>query len=255
MKYLLLTGCMALCLFGCGGGGDGGTVFSAPTPVVTASPGGYWIGADTELEPVVMLVSELGDFHVFRWLFDRSVGTLSVNESDTVNGALGISGMPGGQSSSGLTDCKLTGSVNERVSMLLDVRCRNTQDQEVLTTLSVEYDTRYDRESSLSTIAGNYRFDIGNVFNITGDGQIFSQEGQAGCITLGDVWLIDDRFNAYEIELIFIECPGVDRTLYYETLTGLAMLDNTVTPERLIYSVSGETENNFVVISGWADRL
>lgn len=255
MKYLL-TGCMTLWLFGCGGGGgDGGAALSTPTPVEVASPGGYWIGADSELEPVVMLVSELGDFHVFRWLFDESVGSLSVNDSDTVNGVLGISGMPGGQSSSGLTDCKLTGSVNERVSMLLDVRCRSSQDQEVLTTLSLEYDTRYDRESSLSTIAGNYQFDIGNVFNIAGDGQIFSQEGQTGCITLGEVSLIDDRFNAYEIELIFIECPGLDRSVYYETLAGLAMLDNTVTPERLVYSVSGTAEENFVVISGWADRL
>ena len=202
-----------------------------------------------------MLVSEKGDFHIFRWLFDDSVGVLSVNDADTVNGVLGISGVPGVVNASGQTDCKLTGSVNERVSMLLDVRCRDSQEQEVLTTLSVEYDTRYDRESSLSTMAGNYQSDIGNVFNIAGDGQIFSQEGQTGCITLGEVSVIDDRFNAYAIELIFIGCPGLDRTVYFETLAGLAMLDDTVTPERLVYSVSGQAEENFVVISGWADRL
>ena len=254
MKYLL-TACMALCLFGCGGSGSSGTVSSTPAPVEVSSPGGYWIGVDSELEPVVMLVTERGDFHIFRWLFDDSVGVLSVNVSDTVNGALSISGVLGVQFSSGMTDCKLTGSVSERVSMLLDVRCRDTQEQEVLTTLSVEYDTRYDRDSSLSTIAGNYQFDIGNVFNIAGDGQIFSQEGQTGCITLGEVFAIDDRFNVYDIELIFIECPGLDRSVFYETFAGLAMLDDTVTPERLVYSVSGTADENFVVISGWADRL
>lgn len=255
MKYLL-TGCTALCLFGCGGGGGGSGAVS-PTPASTdiASPGGYWIGADSELEPVVMLVSERGDFHMFRWLFDASVGILSVRDSNTVNGSLGISEVPGVQSSSGLSDCKLTGSVNERISMFLDVRCRDSQEQAVLTTLSVEYDSRYERNSSLSTIAGNYQFDIGNVFNIAGDGQIFSQEGQTGCITLGEVSIIDGRFNAYAIELIFIECPGLDRSIYYETMNGLAMLDNSVTPERLVYSVSGTTEENIVVISGWADRL
>lgn len=222
---------------------------------MNASPGGLWIGVDSNAEPVAMLTSEEGLFYFLSGPFDDSTGLLGIMNGDSVNGVMGNPENSGDIGSSGRTDCKLTGSVNERVSMLLDVRCRGSQEEEVLTTLSLEYDPRYERSSSLEQVAGNYQLDFGSVLNIAGDGMIFSQDGRTGCMTIGEVKIIDPRFNVYEIEMIFIECPGVDRLVYHETLFGIAMLDETFTPERLIFSVSDVIEEKLIVISGWADRL
>ena len=61
------------------------------------------------------------------------------------------------------TDCKLSGSIVERSSMTLDVQCRTEENQQVITTLNLNYDIRYQRDSALATIAGNYDYSAGTV--------------------------------------------------------------------------------------------
>jgi len=102
----------------------------------------------------------------------------------------------------------------------------------------LNYDSLYDRDSSLSVIAGNYN-DDGLVLNIAANGVIFEQDPATACIINGQVAIIDSQFNAYDVSMTFSNCVGNFAILNGVTLTGLGILDNTVTPEELTFVMTG----------------
>jgi hypothetical protein len=254
MKHLVIF-CLALALVGCDGSSNSGTRSAVPNSVANASPGGFWVGMDSNSEAVEILAAEDGVFFFQRGPFADSVGVLGVANGDSINGVMDVTQQYGDFGAAGRVECKLTGSVNARISMLLDVRCRSSQDKEILTTLFLEYDPRYDRGSSLQQITGSYLFDFGSVINITGDGMIFGQDSQTGCLATGKITILDPRFSVYEIALNFATCPGVDSELYNQSMIGLALLDETLMPERLVFSVSGVVNEDLSVFTGGAERL
>lgn len=60
------------------------------------------------------------------------------------------------------------------------------------------------------------------------------QDADTGCVINGQVSIIDERFNAYRAQYTYVNCTGQYAALNGRQFRGLASLDNTVTPERVV---------------------
>jgi hypothetical protein len=256
MRSIIFFGVAAL-IVACGGGsgGDGSTNAVSPPSIPNASPGGYWVGTDSDNESVVALADEDGLFYFLDGRFENASGLLSVSNIDSIRGAFSLTQPPGIPDPTLGSDCKLDGSIVERTSMTLDASCKASGDQQVLTTFTFAYDARYERESSLTTIAGNYDYDVGGILNIAEDGTVFSQDDVTGCITNGRVLLNNPAFNVYNIAMQYTDCSRLDPAVHREQMFGIATLDNNVSPEQLLIIVTARIEESTVAIASAADRL
>jgi hypothetical protein len=122
-------------------------------------------------------------------------------------------------------------------------------------TFTLTYDPLYDRDSSLATIAGNYREPNGTVVTVDANGNIFSQDATTGCVLNGRASVIDSRYNAYHVEYTFASCTGQLTALNGVTFTGLATLDNTTPPEQAIVAVTAQAGNASLGLIEVLDRI
>jgi hypothetical protein len=256
-----LVAFLAFTIVACSGGGGSSGVGSSGVGsndlaiFSIASAGGLWIGVDSEANPVELLVNEEGFFFFLAGPLVKGTGVLTLTSSESLRGVVVLPNEFDNSDFVTRSDCKLTGVIEERVSLTLDVRCRDSQLSGDLTTLSLAYDVRYDRDSSLSIVAGNfYHYRNGSVLNIAGDGTVFSQDG-ASCLTNGRITVMNSTYNVYRIDLQFYGCPGLDSGVYGEIFSGLALLDDTATPERLTFALSNSRSDQYITILNWADRL
>jgi hypothetical protein len=237
-----------------------------PPSVENASPGGFWVGTDSDGEEVIAIIGEDGLFYFLAGRFKAGSGLVAVSNGEFVHGNFLLPRedsfiSPNEELS---PDCNLNGSVAERNLMTLDVKCKTEEDQQVLTTLTLNYDARYELESSLAIITGNYKYTIGMVLSIDASGFVFGQDAVTGCVINGHVAVINTDFNLYDIGWSNTSCMGQDSELNGRVFDGLALLDNTVIPNQLIIAVSsiiegsifsGNTEELFVSIISFAERL
>ena len=241
MRYLAVIA--ALTIAACGGGGaDGGDNGSdAPTPQpVNQSVGGIWEGTDSDGDTIVGLVTEDGVFH-FIDPFGQGFGTASVSNGDQVSANYTYVADLGTTFSDGTTSasCTITGTIAERQSLMVDSECTSTQGNVHQTSVTMVYNSIYDRDASLATIAGQYN-DLGTVLNIDSAGVLFEQDASSGCILNGQVSVVNPSFNAYEVEFLVEACGAENEELNGTTWSGIATLDNTVSPEELIFGVVGD---------------
>ena len=109
------------------------------------------------------------------------------------------------------------------------------------TTVSTIYDAIYERGSSLDTVAGVYTtFDIfgdPSSFAIDANGAI-SGQSNSGCVTNGQVAIIDGLFNAYDVSLVVSDCAALNGS--YDGL-GITQ-DSDATDDEFPFAVfSGQT--------------
>lgn len=232
---------LAICsflMFGCGGGGS--PALSVPPPVANQSPGGIWIGIDSLGQEILALVTETGRFHFIADLSTQGSGILSVSNGNDVAGNFQLVTELGFvfQDGTTLADCALSGTVNERQTMTVTVNCTTTAGLQTQATATLTYDVLYERNSSLATIAGMFD-DGGLVITIAADGTIFEQDPISGCVTNGQVNIINSAFNAYDIEFGFSNCTGLFAILNGTSFVGIGTLDNTGIPEVAIIGATG----------------
>ncbi len=255
-RFLCVLSLAAICV-ACGGGGGG----AAPTPqppVVNASPGGIWEGIDSDGDSVVALVTETGRFHFIDEFGNQGSGILNVSNGNDVSGnfqfvtPFGIT-FPDGTT---LADCTLSGTVTERGTMTVTVNCTTTAGLQDLITVTLNYNVLYERDSSLATIAGMYDDGSGIVTEIASDGTISEQDPVSGCVTNGQVSVIDiGAFNLYDVEFGFSNCTGQFAIFNGTSFVGLATLDNTVAPEALIVAATGDVAGTLVSFFSVSERL
>jgi len=252
---------LAFTIVACSGGssssglGSNGLAILSVSGQTIASPGGLWTGVDSDTNPVTLLVNEEGIFFFLRGPLLKGTGILDATSSESLRGVMVLPNEFDNSELESRLDCKLTGVIEERVSLTLDVKCRDSQTTGILMTLTLGYDARYDRDSSLSTVAGNfYNFQNGSVLNIVDDGTVFSQDG-ANCLVNGRIYVANSTYNVYSISLLFTNCSGLDSGANGDSFSGLALLDDTVTPERLIFGLWNDTADQYVAMLSWADRL
>lgn len=238
-------------------GGGGGDFAPPPPPVTNASPGGFWIGTDSSGGDILAVVTETGRFH-FLTLADLSQGSgiLSVSNGNNVNGNFQLVTQLGRVFADGTTlaDCTLAGTVTERQTLTVTVNCTTTLGLQQQSTATLSYDNGYDRDSSLATIAGNFQ-GISAVLNITSGGVIFSQDAATGCVINGQVNIIDAAYGAYDFGFTYGNCLGQAAILNGSSFSGIAALDNTVNPEALIVTATGEVAGVLVSFIQILDRI
>jgi len=254
-RYLYVLIWTVFCV-SCGGGGGGAAPF-VPPPVINASPGGIWTGIDSDGDLVIALVTETGRFNFLDEFGNQGSGILSVSNGNDVAGnfqlvtPLGIT-FPDGTT---LADCTLSGTVSERLTMTVTADCTTMAGLQDQITVTLDYETIYERDSSLATIAGMYNDGSGIVTEIASDGTIFEQDPVSGCVTNGQVNIIDPAFNAYDVQFGFSNCTGQFTNLNGTSFVGIATLDNTVTPEALIVAATGDVAGTLVSFVSVSERL
>jgi len=110
-------------------------------------------------------------------------------------------------------------------------------------TFTLEYDALYDRDSSLATIAGNFKQANGTVVSIDAAGNVFSQDATSGCVVNGKVSVIDSRYNAYRFEYTVSSCSSELGVMNGATFSGLGTLDNTVSPEQAVIGLTHQSNS------------
>ncbi len=239
---------LVITLFGCGEGGS----FA---PAANQALGGIWEGTDSDGTEIVALSTDSGRFHWLAETGDQGFGTGSVSGSAvtlnyTLVAPLDFTLFDGSASAT----CSGTGTIQERQTLAVTVDCTTSLGGTLSTSASLTYNSLFDRDSALSVIAGNYE-DEGLVFNINADGVIFEQDPIFGCVLGGKVTIIDPNFNAYDVSLSVSNCVGQASILNGSTFTGLAILDNTESPEVLFAGLTGTVAGVTFAIVFALDRI
>jgi len=255
-------------LSACGGGSSS----SDPPPAqpMSQSAGGIWTTQYTvtsgpnagDMIKGLAIVSENGTFYYAsrdqnNGCTDIGFGQASVTGSSisgnvdfalaTIAAGTGVNTTctyPDGSTSGSGT---ISGTLTQRSAMTLTA----TGTTSMGTALGSETDTwtfssDYDTPSSLATIAGNYT-DGGDTLSIDGNGVIFEQDPTTGCVINGHASLINTQYNAYSLSVTFSSCTGSAAAANGVTMTGLAALDQTVSPAVLDFGISATANGNFVV--------
>lgn len=197
------------CPSGGGNGGDTDPPSPSPPPAVTnASPGGIWEGLDSDGGEVIALVTETGRFHFIDEFLSQGSGTLTVSNGNDVAGNFQLATELGFTSPDGTTlaDCTLSGTVIERQSMTVAVDCTTTTGLQDQVMVALTYNALYERDSSLATVAGTYDDGTGIETDIAADGTIFGTDPVSGCVTNGQLSVIDSAFNAYDVQFAINNC-------------------------------------------------
>jgi len=226
------------------------------------SAGGIWT-ATIPNGTALMLVSETGEFFFYETAMGNNctelyAGTLSVSATDTVSGSGVFSPSPSaavcGVSAESAT---FTGTVVPYSTMTL-----TSMNGGISTTLNWTNNTSlYNVPSSLATIAGSWLTpELGsNTLAISATGVISGVDAASGCVINGQVFLITPSFNAYSFTETYSNCASVPADLSNSPLTvadlngtpvtGLASIDNTVTPNLLNTWLEFPTSSDGTIIA------
>jgi len=214
---------------GCGGNSSAppsSPPISPPVPA-TQSPGGQWLGLDSQARLVNLLISEKGDLRGFVHIGTGmeppffTTGTVSVTNGDDLAGAMRGQdllspppiNLPGGPIALPLPtiiSCSLSGTVVEHTRFTAQISC--SDDDALIYDESVVLMSQpgYQNGSSLDAIAGNYTLASNpatNTLNITTDGTVFGMyDNGPSCTVNGLVSIIDDRFSLLEVNWTLSMC-------------------------------------------------
>lgn len=246
----------ALVLAACGGGSPPDPPPAQP-PDLALSPGGHWFALQDGAQ-ALFYISETGTVRAIVETAPATVpliggGTVTVTPSGAVNGSL----RAGTQSPmDGEVGCALSGTLEERMALDLQVTCSDDAGIVYDEGLSLSPQTGYAVDTSLAEIAGNYTKPIvpapnTNSLNIAGDGTIFGiwDSGQQ-CTVNGQVSVIDPEYNLLHVEWRFSGCTGF--LPYYDgaELAGFALRETSSSWPAGTYRfvLTGSSDDGFAAV-------
>lgn len=209
VSVIALALLVASCGGGSGGDDDGGNGSPAPTPEPT-NAAGIWEGTavtgNLTLD-VLGIVTEQGEG---RFLDENGtqyvIDTLAGNDGDisltfTAIAEVGFTFIDGSTIATG----ELSGSVTETSSFSGEYTLSTGETG----TMSLTYDTIYERDSSIDKLTGLWDEQFG-VMSVDPSGAFFMQDS-FGCVYDGEASIIDPEFNAYSLSMTVSSCgAGVD---------------------------------------------
>lgn len=239
MRYLILA--LTLSLYACSGENS--------WPGDDQEMGGIWVGPD-----YVLFVAEDGRSIWWDPVDDNFGEGSTTTKIDDVSLSFNMRG-PGGP---GPAVCEGNGTIAGRQSMTMTIECVIAEgDTFSIPQSTLAYDTIYNRDSSMATIAGLYDvFENGTeILDINEDGTLFSQDAVTECHTNGRVGIIDPNYNLYDLSATLTECGVGFEDLNELTSSGFVVLDNESVPgsEYLIYV--GISENGGEIFGVWFEAL
>jgi hypothetical protein len=246
-------------LSGCGGGGS-----SDPAPpVVNKSVGGIWSYSGTQNGVSVTsktVVLEDGEFYaISKNLSNNCVGIvhgqLTVSNGDQVTGSgiaelVQYSTLPNVNAGCIYSDGSNAGTFNVTAGTVVQQSTltvtsqltTNNGTQLAANSATFAFDPLYLQGSSLAQIVGNYTAPSGATLTIGADGSVFEQDPSSGCVINGSVSLVDAAYDAYRFTITYASCVGSASLANGTTVSGLAVVDSTVSPTELdIAGASGGT--------------
>ncbi len=243
-KSFALSVFISIAVSACGGGGggsSGGGTSGGGNPVVNASPGGIWSGTNTATGlPVLGLVSENGLGHFLQQDGVQYFGNVTTSGNNVTANYTGVvpygsSFVDGSLSGTGT----ITGTIVERSSLSLQTSFKTAAGNSSSGTMNLTFNPLYNLDSSLATIAGNWRDpDTLAVINVNSNGVVFAQDNVSGCVVNGQIGIINSNYNAYTVSYTYSSCRGFYSSLNATTATGLGALDNSVSPNVFIIGVT-----------------
>ena len=229
--------------------GNGESKLSGPLPSeppADQSVGGIWEGVDTDAMTIVALSTESGRIRFINDTWRQGVGTATVDDTSVTIGYTLVprfeAVLPDGSQSA---LCVATGTVHERQSLDLTTDCTTESGMASSSSVTLTYNGLYDRDSSLSAIAGTYD-DFGSILTIDSNGLLFEQNASTGCVLNGQIDLIDGEYNVYDMAIDISACRDVREIFNGSTFTGLATLDNSGNPEVLFAGLTGAVDGVIV---------
>jgi hypothetical protein len=258
-------------LAACGGGGGGGGSSTVSSNNSNQSPGGIWTSQYTvtagpntgDMIKAVAIVSENGDLYFAARNQNNGCAEVGFGQAsvtgNSISGNVDVAIVqytttPGVNTTCAYQDGStsgmgtISGTVAQRSSMTLSVSGTTSMGMALGSeTETWTFSSSYDTASSLATVAGNYN-DGGDTLSIDGNGVIFEQDPATGCVTNGQISPIDTQYNAYSISLTPSNCTGGAAVINGVTFTGLATLDQTVSPSQLDFGVSASINGSFAVV-------
>ena len=230
-------------LTGCGGGN---TVGGGGTSPNNGTPGGIWHGNESVSGlQVTGIVDESGNFNFVRGDGVQYVGLAAVSgQSLTANVEgivpLGFVFADGSAHGTGT----ITGTLQARQTINTSTKFTTDFGAVSTGTLNLTFDALYNRPSSLTTLSGNFTNTANSVVvTVSSNGALFSQDSVSGCVLNGTASVINATYNAYRVTFDYANCVGQASALNGVQFSGLATLDNTVVPERIIAGVTGQSGN------------
>ena len=228
-----------LTIAGCGGGsgagGNSNTQVNSPPLVTNASPGGIWRGASSASGlQVIGLIDEAGEFHFIQSDNVQYVGTAITSGSSVSANFEGFTQVGTAfpdQTTHGTGT--VSGSIQQRSSLTLNTQFKTDGGTASTGTLNLTFDSLYNRTSSLATIGGNYSSN-GETVTVDSNGNVFAQDPTSSCVTNGTVSIINATYNAYKVQFSYANCTGQYSVLNGLQFSGMAILDNTQSPEHAI---------------------
>jgi hypothetical protein len=237
---------VAFLLTSCGNGGNSTVLGGGGASTANATPGGIWRGNESVSGlQVTGLVDESGNFHFLRADGVQYVGTAVVTGDSLTANIQGI--VPVGfvfSDGSHHGTGSITATIQARKTIAATTQFQTDLGSSSAGTLNLTFDAVYNRASSLTTLSGNFTNPANNVVLSVGtDGTLFSQDATSGCVLNGSASVINTSYNAYKVQFDYANCVGQASALNGVQFTGLATLDNTVVPERIIAGVTGAANN------------
>jgi len=265
-------------LSACGGGSGSSSDSSSPPPPTSQSPGGIWTvqyteGSGPNTGDTIQgkaLVTETGDFfyggiNTANGCAEIGFGTLAVKGSSVSGTAntsvVTFSTVPGVNASCSYQDgttsgrAMLTGTLTQRSSLDLTSSTTTSAGMALASeTHTWAYSSLYAEMPSLANVAGNYA-DGSDTLTIGADGSIFEQDPASGCVVNGQVSIVNPAYNAYAFSYTFESCTGVATALNGQTATGLGYLDDSVSPNELVYGVHLSVAGQIIAVAGELPRM
>jgi hypothetical protein len=235
------TSLLAL-LSACGGGNPG---HSGPNATGLFSPDGIWNGTESVSGLQITGLIDSGNLR-----FIRSDGVQYVGYGPDTHGVSGFTAAVEGFTPFGSTwsdgsshgTGMFSGTMQAKVSASLTVTFTTDAGTGSTGTFNLTFNSLYDVPSALSTIAGNYTDPkTGTVVTINSDGSVFAQDANTGCEINGTVSIKDPTHNVYGIQVSYQSCTGSSAVLNGAQFSGLATLNNSVSPEQILAGLSGQS--------------
>lgn len=179
-------------------------------------------GGDTV--PVVGIVTETGEFQFIGLDGQQIFGNLTVTGNNLAGSGSWV--LPPNTTTAGGSrygDTVISGTVQEQASISGNFASTGSEGDSFTGSVSLVYDEDYERPSSLAIIAGTYT--AGNEsLAINGQGDVFIQAADSGCVGNGSVAVLDSRYAVYGVSFEFESCQGDQDILNGQAFSGLAIL-------------------------------
>ena len=264
----LATVLLLFLLVSCGGGGSTAPAGApAPTgtspvpPTANQSPGGIWGGLTSSGDSATFYVTEDGRLWSVTQVNTTTgpsfgAGLLDVTAGNQISGGYEAKGILPDPVSPlpGVLTCQLMGEVTQRTRMALDLSCSDATGPVWGESATLFYQSGYEQDSSLATIAGNYTLGplaATNTLNIAGNGAVFGMyDNGASCTVNGQVSLIDPVYNLYDVNWTFSSCVSPLATHEGAEFSGMATMTGPGAPAGSFYLLmTGDVAGNFRSIS------